>query len=143
MLGEHRLVTLLGMGGVGKSRLSLQLGAEVLDDYPDGVWLVELAPVADAADVPQAVAAVLGVKEEPGGGVLDSAGALRARPPPAAGPRQLRARGAQRAPTWRSGCCRPAPALKILASSAASRCRSPARARLPPAAARGARGRRA
>jgi predicted ATPase len=64
MLTQHRLVTLLAMGGVGKSRLSIQLGAEVLEDFPDGVWLVELAPIADVADVPQAVAAVLGVKEE-------------------------------------------------------------------------------
>jgi non-specific serine/threonine protein kinase len=60
------------MGGIGKSRLSVQLGAEVLDDYPDGVWLVELAPVADAAGVPQAVASVLGVREEPGGTVTDA-----------------------------------------------------------------------
>ncbi len=47
MLAQHRLVTLLAMGGVGKSRLSIQLGAEVLEDFPDGVWLVELAPIAD------------------------------------------------------------------------------------------------
>lgn len=71
-LGQHRLVTLLAMGGIGKSRLSVQLGAELLDDYPDGVWLVELAPVADAAGVPQAVATVLGVREEPGGTVTDA-----------------------------------------------------------------------
>jgi len=72
LLGQHRLVTLLAMGGIGKSRLSVQLGAEVLDDYPDGVWLVELAPVADPAGVPQAVASVLGVREEPGGTVTDA-----------------------------------------------------------------------
>jgi predicted ATPase len=71
-LGQHRLVTLLAMGGIGKSRLSVQLGAELLDDYPDGVWLVELAPVADAGGVPQAVATVLGVREEPGGTVTDA-----------------------------------------------------------------------
>ncbi|MGZ9032270.1 MAG: ATP-binding protein, partial [Burkholderiaceae bacterium] len=72
LLRKHRLVTLLAMGGVGKSRLSIQLGAEILDDFPDGVWLVELAPLADAGDVPQAAATVLGVKEEPGGGVVES-----------------------------------------------------------------------
>ena len=72
LLRKHRLVTLLAMGGVGKSRLSIQLGAEILDDFPDGVWLVELAPVAESADVPQAAATVLGVKEEPGGGVMES-----------------------------------------------------------------------
>jgi len=67
-----RLLTLLGMGGMGKSRLSVQLGAAVLDDHPDGVWLVELAPVADPRGVPQAVASVLGVKEEAGHGVTES-----------------------------------------------------------------------
>jgi predicted ATPase/class 3 adenylate cyclase len=67
-----RLLTLLGMGGLGKSRLSLQAAAEVLDDYPDGVWFVELAPLSDPRSVPQAVASVLGVKEEAGGAVLDA-----------------------------------------------------------------------
>jgi predicted ATPase/class 3 adenylate cyclase len=72
MLETSRLVTLLGMGGIGKSRLSVQLGAEVLDEYPDGVWLIELAPLADAQLVAQVVASVLGVKEEAGGTVLDA-----------------------------------------------------------------------
>jgi predicted ATPase/class 3 adenylate cyclase len=72
LLHAHRLVTLLGMGGIGKSRLSVQLGAEVLDDYPDGVWLVELAPLSDPRLVPQAVASVLGVKEEPGRPVAEA-----------------------------------------------------------------------
>jgi predicted ATPase len=65
-LARSRLLTLQGMGGMGKSRLSVQLGAEVMDDYPDGVWLVELAPLTDPRGVPQAVASVLGVKEEAG-----------------------------------------------------------------------------
>ncbi len=47
MLASNRLVTLLGMGGIGKSRLSMQLAAEVLDDFPDGVWFVELAALTD------------------------------------------------------------------------------------------------
>jgi predicted ATPase/class 3 adenylate cyclase len=72
LLQAHRCVTLRAMGGVGKSRLSVQLGAEVLDDFPDGVWLVELAAVTDAADVAQAAAAVLGVKEEAGRGVVEA-----------------------------------------------------------------------
>ena len=71
-LGTARLVTLLGMGGLGKTRMSLQLAAEVLDDYPDGVWLVELAPMRDAALVPQAVATALGVKEESGVPLADA-----------------------------------------------------------------------
>ena len=72
LLAANRLVTLLAMGGIGKSRLSIQLGAEVLDQFPDGVWLVELAPVTDPANVPQAAAAVLGVKEDSGGGIIDA-----------------------------------------------------------------------
>ena len=70
-LRRTRLLTLVGAGGIGKTRLSLQLAAEVLDDYPDGVWLVELAAIADAGLVVQAVASVLGVKEEAGRSLLD------------------------------------------------------------------------
>ena len=65
-LGNTRLLTLLVVGGIGKKRLSLQVAVEVVDEYADGVWFVELAPVADARQVVQAVASVLGVKEEPG-----------------------------------------------------------------------------
>jgi predicted ATPase/class 3 adenylate cyclase len=72
LLAKARLLTLLGMGGIGKSRLSVQLGAELLDDYPDGVWLVELAPLADPLLVPQALASVLGVKEERGASVTEA-----------------------------------------------------------------------
>ena len=72
MLASNRLVTLLGMGGIGKSRLSTQLAAEVLDDFPDGVWFVELAPLTDARLVPQALASVLGVKEEAGRPVIEA-----------------------------------------------------------------------
>lgn len=72
LLKQHRLVTLLAMGGIGKSRLAVQLGAQVLDDFPDGVWLVELAPVTEPAAVTQAVARVLGVREEPGTPLIDS-----------------------------------------------------------------------
>jgi predicted ATPase/class 3 adenylate cyclase len=66
-----RLLTLVGIGGLGKSRLSLQIAAETLDDYPDGVWFVELAPVTDAGLVPQVVASILGVKEDTGQPVID------------------------------------------------------------------------
>jgi len=72
MLASNRLVTLLGMGGIGKSRLSTQLAADVLDDFPDGVWFVELAALTDPSLVPQAVASVLGVKEEAGSPVIDA-----------------------------------------------------------------------
>jgi predicted ATPase len=61
-----RLLTLTGSAGTGKTRLALEAAGGLLDDYPDGVWLVELASLADPALLPQAVAAVLGVREEPG-----------------------------------------------------------------------------
>jgi predicted ATPase/class 3 adenylate cyclase len=71
-LQNTRLSTLFGAGGLGKTRLSLQVAAEVLDDYPDGVWFVDLAPMTDQRLVPQAVASVLGVKEEAGHPVLEA-----------------------------------------------------------------------
>jgi len=71
LLKTSRLLMLTGPGGAGKTRLSLETAASVLRDFPDGVWLVELAPVADPALVPQAVASVLGVTEQPGQPVLD------------------------------------------------------------------------
>jgi predicted ATPase/class 3 adenylate cyclase len=65
-LAKTRLLTLVGVGGLGKTRLSLQVAADVLDDYPDGVWFVELAPLADPHRVAQAAASVLGVVEDAG-----------------------------------------------------------------------------
>src|SRR2546426_4697396 len=56
-LQTHRLVTLVGVGGVGKTRLALQTAAEALDDYRDGAWLVELAPILDATELTEGVAA--------------------------------------------------------------------------------------
>ncbi len=72
LLANSHLLTLLGMGGLGKSRLSVQVAAVALDNYPDGVWFVELAALSDPRLVPQALASVLGVKEEPGGTVMDA-----------------------------------------------------------------------
>jgi predicted ATPase/class 3 adenylate cyclase len=66
LLAAERLVTLTGAGGVGKTRLALRVAADGLDRFPDGVWLVDLAPLADEALVPQAVAAAVGVREDPG-----------------------------------------------------------------------------
>src|SRR4051812_38859688 len=56
LLAGARLLTLVGVGGIGKSRLSVELGAKMLPDFADGAWLVELANVSDARLVPQAVA---------------------------------------------------------------------------------------
>ena len=66
LLGKTRLLTLTGAGGAGKTRLSLQVAADLLDGEGNGVWLVELAGLSDLALVPQAVADVLGVKEQAG-----------------------------------------------------------------------------
>jgi predicted ATPase len=60
------LLTLTGTGGLGKTRLALQVASEVLPDYLDGVWLVELATLSEPGLVPQRVATALGVREEPG-----------------------------------------------------------------------------
>ena len=66
LLAISPLLTLVGAGGIGKTRLSLQVAADVMDEFPDGVWLVELAALADPGLVPQAVASALGVREEAG-----------------------------------------------------------------------------
>ncbi|MGH8714907.1 MAG: ATP-binding protein [Casimicrobiaceae bacterium] len=72
LLFGARLLTLLGAGGLGKTRLTLHVAADLLDGYPDGVWFVELAPLSDARLVPQAVASVLGVTEEAGRPVIEA-----------------------------------------------------------------------
>ncbi|HEX8009450.1 MAG TPA: tetratricopeptide repeat protein [Casimicrobiaceae bacterium] len=71
-LADARLLTLLGVGGIGKTRLSLQVAADSMDDYPDGVWLVELAPITDPGLVALAVASVVGVREEAGRPVIEA-----------------------------------------------------------------------
>jgi len=76
----HRLVTLTGVGGVGKTRLGLEVAAQLADEFPDGVWFFELAAVTDPAAVPDAVAAVLGITQQPGNSVSESvAAALEGR----------------------------------------------------------------
>jgi predicted ATPase/class 3 adenylate cyclase len=64
-LEVHRLVTLTGSGGTGKTRLSLQVAAELLDHFDHGVWFVELAPLADPELIPQEVLSVFGLNEQP------------------------------------------------------------------------------
>ena len=64
-LEKARLITLLGMGGLGKTRLSLEVAAELLHAFPDGVWFLDLAPLRDAALVLGEAAQALGVLEEP------------------------------------------------------------------------------
>jgi predicted ATPase/class 3 adenylate cyclase len=67
---DARLVTLTGPGGTGKTRLALAVAAEVLDAFPDGVWFVDLAPLADPALVLPAIASVLGVRDPGGQGLV-------------------------------------------------------------------------
>jgi predicted ATPase len=79
-LRSHRLVTLTGVGGVGKTRLALEVATQLADEFVDGVWVFELAAVADPAAVPAAVAAVLGISQQPGKSVSESvASALEGR----------------------------------------------------------------
>ena len=75
MLGQARLITLLGMGGLGKTRLSLQVAAEQMALFPDGVWFLDLSPLSDGALVAAEAARVLDVAEEPGRPLLVTLGA--------------------------------------------------------------------
>jgi predicted ATPase/DNA-binding CsgD family transcriptional regulator len=63
LLHKSRLVTLTGPGGAGKTRLALRVAGEVLDRYPNGVWLIDLAPVTDARLLEQTVASACGIRE--------------------------------------------------------------------------------
>ena len=66
LLSRARLVTVIGVGGCGKTRLAIQVASELLAELPAGAWLVELGALADPTLVPQVTAGALGVREEPG-----------------------------------------------------------------------------
>jgi predicted ATPase/class 3 adenylate cyclase len=68
---KARLVTLTGAGGTGKTRLSIQVANELLDQYTDGVWLVELAPILDPLLIPRTTAIAIGLRDEPQRLVID------------------------------------------------------------------------
>jgi predicted ATPase/DNA-binding SARP family transcriptional activator len=72
LLSSTHLLTLTGPGGTGKTRLALEVAMTLLGEYPHGVWLVELAPLADPTLVAQTVALTLGVREQPGRTILDA-----------------------------------------------------------------------
>ena len=72
LLEQHRLVTLTGVGGVGKTRLAVQLAADVLDRFHDGAWVVTLASIRDPELVPTTVAAALEIAERPGRPLTDT-----------------------------------------------------------------------
>jgi non-specific serine/threonine protein kinase len=66
LIAKNRLVTLAGAGGIGKTRLSIQIASTLLNDFPDGTWLVELAPLSDPALVPQVIITTLDLSEQMG-----------------------------------------------------------------------------
>ena len=72
LLASARTVTLTGVGGGGKTRLALQVAAGLVDDFPDGVWFVEVSSLSHPSLVAQTVATVLGVAEESGRSLLES-----------------------------------------------------------------------
>ncbi|HWH00562.1 MAG TPA: adenylate/guanylate cyclase domain-containing protein, partial [Pilimelia sp.] len=72
LVGGHRLVTVVGPAGGGKTRLAVELAGELTGSFPDGVWFVDLAAVAPPDGVAGAVAAVLGLRPEPGRPVLET-----------------------------------------------------------------------
>jgi non-specific serine/threonine protein kinase len=76
LLSSTRLVTLVGTGGVGKTRLALHVATGTAGNYADGAWLVELAALSEPALVPQAVARVLGVVDQPGHAIQEALTAL-------------------------------------------------------------------
>jgi predicted ATPase/transcriptional regulator with XRE-family HTH domain len=69
---DVRLVTLTGAGGVGKTRLALQIGSALHDVFPNGVWFVDLAPISDPALVISTIAQALGVREQPGTPIVET-----------------------------------------------------------------------
>jgi predicted ATPase/DNA-binding XRE family transcriptional regulator len=71
LITKHRLVTLTGPGGVGKTRLSIKVGERMLESYHDGVWLVELAPILDPLLMPRVTAIAIGLRDEPQRPVID------------------------------------------------------------------------
>jgi predicted ATPase/DNA-binding SARP family transcriptional activator len=72
LLGQTRLLTLTGIGGIGKTRLALRSASQHADHYADGVWFVDLSGIADAEFVPHAIASALNVKEEKTRGYMES-----------------------------------------------------------------------
>src|ERR1700720_1538388 len=72
LLAENRVVTLTGAGGVGKTRLAIQLAAQLAGEFSDGVWYVDLAPITDPELVPVTVARALGLPDQPGRSTMDT-----------------------------------------------------------------------
>lgn len=71
MFSSNRLLTLTGPGGMGKTRLSQQVAANLIDSFPDGIWYVELAPLSDSKLIDQAVALAIGLREPEGSRTIE------------------------------------------------------------------------
>jgi predicted ATPase len=99
LAAAHRLVSLIGAGGIGKTRLTLAVARQLPPQFADGVWLAELAPLADPALVPAAVAAARGLEFSCQRG-LSGACCHAEREIPAARTRQLRACDRARRAGW-------------------------------------------
>jgi predicted ATPase/DNA-binding winged helix-turn-helix (wHTH) protein len=116
LLAAHRIVTLTGAGGIGKTRLGLEVARQLLPDFADGVWLAELAPLSDADLVADAVAAALGLELAGGAASPD-------RVAQALGPKQLLLvldnceHVIDRAARMAEGLARANPKLRIMATS--------------------------
>ena len=91
LIERHRLVTLIGTGGTGKTRLMLEAAGRLMDRYADGVWLAELAPLGDPSQIPSEVARALGAPEVPGVPATRDGHGVRRRQGGAAPARQRRA----------------------------------------------------
>lgn len=74
LLSENRLVTLTGVGGTGKTRLAMQVSAERVHDFSDGVWVVDLGPVTSGEMVDNAIGTALGVRDQPGRALIEAIG---------------------------------------------------------------------
>jgi predicted ATPase/class 3 adenylate cyclase len=72
LIAQHRLVTLVGSGGVGKTRTSLQVAANLLDGSGDGVWFIELAPLASGDYIPSTIAQAIGIALPPEGDPVEN-----------------------------------------------------------------------
>ncbi|MGH9010922.1 MAG: AAA family ATPase, partial [Acidimicrobiia bacterium] len=72
LLGDRRLLSLVGVGGSGKTRLAVQLAGELVDEFPDGIWFTDLAPVTDPALVAATAASAAGIAEIPGQALVDT-----------------------------------------------------------------------
>jgi len=72
LIGDHRLVTLVGAGGCGKTRLACEVAGQLVPDYPDGVWFVDLSPIAEEGLVAKEITEVLTIPEAPGQPIIDT-----------------------------------------------------------------------